>query len=128
LKPIFKIIFILLIINGLLLLAGYIIGEVFKLDTHLYDISSVSLVFSVIALITISIFLKGQTKEPDSQTLHTLVALSLKFLLELIFALLWFFVAKKTALQSVLIFFVLYLALSLFSIMVLVKTLKNKAL
>ena len=127
-KPIFKIVFILGIFNGLLLLAGYIIGEVFKADIQFYDISIVSFVFSVIALITISIFLKGQTKEPDSQTLHTLVALSLKFLLELIFALLWFFVAKKTALQSVLIFFVLYLALSLFSIMVLVKTLKNKAL
>jgi hypothetical protein len=128
LKPIFKIIFILGIFNGMLLLAGYIIDEVFKADIHFYDISIVSFVFSVVALITISIFLKGQTKEPDSQTLHTLVALSLKFLLELIFALLWFFVAKKTALQSVLIFFVLYLALSLFSIMVLVKTLKNKAL
>ena len=127
-KPIFKIIFILVIFNALLLLAGYIIGDVFRIAIHFYDISIVSFVFSVIALITISIFLKGQAKEPDSQTLHTLVALSLKFLLELIFALLWFFVAKKTALQSVLIFFVLYLALSLFSIMVLVKTLKNKAL
>jgi hypothetical protein len=107
--------------------SGYILGGVFKTKIHFNDISIVSFVFSAIALITISIFLKGQTKEPDSQTLHTLVALSLKFLLELVFALLWFFVAKKTSLQSVLIFFVLYLALSLFSIMVLVKTLKNKA-
>ncbi len=127
-KPIFKNILILVIFNVLLLPAGYIIGMVLKTNIHFYDISTVSFVFSVVALITISVFLKGQTKEPDSQTLHTLVALSLKFLLELTFALIWFIVAKKTSLESVLMFFVLYLALSLFSITVIVKTLKNKAL
>jgi hypothetical protein len=128
LKPISKNILILVIFNALLLLAGYIIGTFHKADIHFYDISIVSCVFSAIALITISIFLKGQTKEPDSQTLHSLVALSLKFLLELIFLLLWFIVAKKSSLTHVLIFFVLYLALTLFTIYVIVKTLKNKAL
>jgi hypothetical protein len=128
LKPIFKNIPILLVFNALLLLAGYLTVTILKADLHIYDILIASLVFSVISVITLSIFLKGQTKEPDSQTLHSLVALSLKFLLELVFALVWFIVAKKTSLESVLIFFVLYLALSLFSIMVIVKTLKNKAL
>ena len=127
-KPIFKNIVILLVFNALLLLAGFVITTFVKVDIHFYDTPVVSIVFSAIAIITISIFFKGQTREPESQTLHSLVALSLKFLLELIFALLWFFVAKKTSLESVLIFFVLYLALSLFSITVIVKTLKNKAL
>jgi hypothetical protein len=92
------------------------------------DIVILSTVFSFIALITIIIFFKGQTKEPDKQTLYTLVAVSLKFLLEIVFALLWFILAKKTSLQSVLMFFVLYLALTLYTIWVIVKTLKNKVL
>lgn len=127
-KPICKHIFILVIFNALLLLAAFIIIPFLKADIHFYDISFVSCVFSVISLITISIFLKGQTKAPDSQTLHSLVALSLKFLLELIFILLWFIVAKKSSLTHILIFFVLYLALTLFTTYVIVKTLKNKVL
>jgi len=128
LKPIYKNIFILVIFNSLLLLVAFIVLTFLKADIHFYDISIVSCVFSVISLTTISIFLKGQTKEPDSQTLHSLVALSLKFLLELIFTVLWFIIAKKSSLTHVLIFFVLYLALTLFTIYVIVKTLKNKAL
>ena len=92
------------------------------------DIAILSTVFSLIALITLLIFFKGQTKEPDSQTLYILVAVSLKFLLEMVFALVWFIVAKKTSLASVLMFFVLYLCLTLFSILVILKTLKNKSL
>jgi len=128
LKPIFKTILFLVIFNIVLLPVGYFIGRFLLANIHLHDIAVAAVAFSAISIITISIFFKGQTKEPDSQTFHTLVALSLKFLLELIFALLWFIVAKKTSLESVLIFFVLYLALSLFSIMVIVKALKNKAL
>jgi hypothetical protein len=42
--------------------------------------------------------------------------------------LLWFIVAKKTSLQSVLMFFVLYLTLTLFTLCVILKTLKHKVL
>jgi Ca2+/Na+ antiporter len=92
------------------------------------DIAIPSSVFSVITLITLVIFLRGQTKEPESQTLHSLVAISLKFLLELVLVLIWFIVAKKTSLPSVLIFFVLYLTFTLFSIWVILRTLKGKSL
>jgi hypothetical protein len=70
----------------------------------------------------------GQKKEPDGQTLTSLVAISLKFLLEMVLALFWFFVFKKKSFESLMLFFVLYLALSLFSIISIMKTLKNKAL
>ncbi len=84
--------------------------------------------FSVISLITLFIFLRGQTKTPDSQTMYSLFAVSLKFLLEMVLALIWFIVTKKTSLQSVFVFFVLYLTLTLFSVWVILKTLKNKSL
>ena len=106
----------------------YLLISIVKLSLLFSDIVIVSSSFSVIAFNTILIFLKGQTKEPDSQTLYSLVAVSLKFLLEIVFALLWFIVAKKSSLPSVLMFFVLYLTLTLFTIWVIVKTLKGKAL
>jgi hypothetical protein len=49
-----------------------------------------------------------------------------KFLLELGLVAIWFIVIKKTSLQSVLVFFVIYLTLTLFSIFIIFKTLKNK--
>ena len=127
-KPFLKNIFILVIFNLLLFPVGYFLFSVIKTNVPPSNLSIVALAFSITAIISLAIFYRGQMKEPDSQTLHTLVALVVKFLLELIFALLWFIVAKKTSFQSVLIFFVLYLALSLFFILVVVKTLKNKAL
>jgi hypothetical protein len=99
-----------------------------KPDFPHYDIIILSPAFSIIVLITLVIFLRGQTKEPDSQTMHSLVAIGMKFLLELLLALIWFIVSKKTSLPSVLIFFVLYLTFTLFSIWFILKTLKNKAL
>jgi hypothetical protein len=107
---------------------GYLLASAASIILNYRDIAILSLSFSIIAFITLVIFLRGQTKGPDSQTLHTLVAVSLKFLLELPIALIWFIVAKKTSLASVLIFFVLYLTFTLFSIWIILKTLKNKSL
>lgn len=128
LKPLNKYILLLLLLNILLLGAGYLLVSIAYINLLYSDIVILSLVFSIIALITLVIFLRGQTKESDSQTMHSLVSVSLKFLLEMVLALIWFIVAKKTSLPSVIIFFVLYLSLTLFSIWVILKTLKNKSL
>ena len=118
----------LLFLYILLLLIGYLLVSLVILKISLSAIVILSTVFTLIAGITLIIFFKGQSKEPDSQTLYILVAVSLKFLLEIVFALVWFFVAKKTSLESVLMFFVLYLCLTLFSIHIILKTLKNRVL
>jgi hypothetical protein len=115
-------------LDGLFLITGYFLVPALNIDASFSEIAILTAVFSAIALITIIIFLKGQKKEADSQTLYSLVALSLKFLLEIVFALFWFFIAKKKSLPDVLMFFLLYLALTLFSVGSIVKTLKNKAL
>jgi len=118
----------LLFLYVLLLSGGFLFVSLLSPKVSLADIVILSTVFSFIAFVTLLIFFKGQSKEPDSQTLYILVAVSLKFLLEIVFALVWFIVAKKTSLESVLMFFVLYLCLTLFSLQVILKTLKNKAL
>jgi len=128
LKPVYKYILLLAFFNLFLLATAYILELIFKLNLRFADAFILSAGFFLIAGISLFIFFKGQSKEPDSQTLHILVAVSLKFLLELVFALVWFFVAKKTSLESVLMFFVLYLCLTLFSIHIILKTLKNRVL
>jgi hypothetical protein len=110
------------------MLTGYIFVSLKLLNLLLIDIVILSAIFSIITIITLVIFFKGQIKDPETQTLHSLVSLGLKFLLEMVLALVWFIVAKKTSLPSVLIFFVLYLAFTLFSVFIILNVLKNKSL
>ena len=127
-KPTYKYIFLLFLLNILLLISGYLLVS-FSVPGILFsDIAILTSVFTIIAVLTLIIFLRGQTKNPESQALHSLVAVGLKFLLDMTLALVWFIVAKQTSLQSVIIFFVLYLALTLFSVLIILKTLKNRSL
>ncbi len=127
-KPLRIYILILLLLNFILPGAGYLLNAFIHVDIPLSDIVILTVLFSVIALITVIVFLRGQTKEPDSQALHSLVSISLKFLMEMVLAVIWFIVAKKTSLSSVLIFFVIYLSLTLYSLFIILNTLKNKSL
>lgn len=127
-KLIYKYILLLVPLNILLIATAFLLVSVFKLNILIGDTLILSLAFSIIALVTLVIFFKGQSKEPDSQTLYILVAVSLKLLLEMLFAILWFFVAKKSYMPSVLMFFVIYLSLTLYSLLIILKTLRNKVL
>jgi hypothetical protein len=109
-------------------LSGSLIGHFRDIKIQLADIVQGSVVFSIITITSGLIFLRGQQKQPESQTFHSIVALSVKFLLELVFALLWFVVTKKDSIASVIIFFVLYLSFTLAFIWFLLKTLKIKGL
>lgn len=120
--------FLLIPINILLTGAAFLFRSFFGGDLLLRDILILSSLFSVNSVITIGIFLRGQTREPESQTLHTLTAVSIKFLLDMIVALLWFFISKKTHIQDVIAFFIIYLTLTLFTFSVVLKLLKNKSL
>jgi hypothetical protein len=128
LKPIYRYILWIILINILIIGTGFFLISLASLSLLYSDIAILSSGFSIITGIILIIFFKGQTREPESQTLHTLTAVSFKFLLEIILALLWFIVAKKISLQSVIMFFVIYLTLALFSVWVILKTLKNRSL
>jgi hypothetical protein len=127
-KSLLRNILSLIAITLLTISSGYLILPALRLKLFLGEGILLTIIFSFIALITVLIFFRGQSKDPQSQTMHLLVSLSLKFLLELFLTIFWFIVAKKTTIESVLIFFVLYLTFTLFSIIVVLKTLKNKSL
>jgi hypothetical protein len=128
LKPKNKYVLLLVFLYVLILSVAYLIYSTVIQGLSFRDIAILATAFSIIVLITLIIFFKGHSKEPDSQTLYVLGAISVKFLLEIVFALIWLIVVKKTSLPSVLMFFVIYLTLTLFSIWVILKILKNKVL
>ena len=116
----------LIIFSVSIIVTGFIVKITAEPDFTTGELIVSVSVFALITFVTLNIFFKGQKKAPQSQTLHSLVAISVKLLLEMLFALIWFIVAKKIGLQSVLLFFVLYLAFTLYSVFIIVKTLKTK--
>jgi hypothetical protein len=128
LKSVPQYIFLMILLNILLMITGYLVSSLTNLNDKFNDILILTLLFSGIVLLTLTIFFRGQSKDPGSQTIYSLASVSLKFLLELVLALFWFIVIKKTSMQDVLMFFVIYLTLTIFLIWVMLKTLKNKAL
>lgn len=127
-KPLQKYIVFVLLLNILFAGVGYLFITFTETNVSFTGILLLTFLFSIIAVLTIYIFLRGQSKEPESQTLHSFFAMGLKFLLEMVLALVWFIVAKKNSLPDVLIFFVLYLTLTLFSVLIILKTLKHRSL
>jgi hypothetical protein len=118
----------LLLLDLLLIFAGYVLVTFTDVTLNFSEIAILVLSFSAIILLSFYIFSKGLKKEPASRTMYLLTALALKMLLEMVLALVWFIVAKKSFTSSILLFFVLYLAFSLYSIFLMLNTLKHKPL
>jgi hypothetical protein len=123
-----KVITGLLLLDLAILMTGYSLTAFTAIMLPLSDILILTFCYSVIAAISLFIFCKREGKDPGSQTIHILVAITVKMLLEMVLALIWFQVLKKTYPFTVLIFFILYLAYSLYSLIFMLNTLKRKSL
>jgi hypothetical protein len=83
--------------------------------------------FTVAALISLLIFFDGTSSDAKKSVLMTLVAVSVKFLLSLIIALLFFVIFKNRETGSVILFFILYLAFTVFILLTFLNILKKKS-
>jgi hypothetical protein len=92
------------------------------------DFILLSGLFCLTSITSLMIFFIGQEKDPKTSGFFSLVALTAKFLMEMMIALIWFLIIKKILIASVILFFVLYLTFTLFSIFMILKTLRNKSL
>jgi len=104
------------------------INCIFSLGMDEISIVSLILSFAITDLLSLIIFIRGLPLAADAQGMHTFVATGVKFIVELFISLIWFVAAKKTSAEYILLFFVLYLAFSLFLVIVILKTLKKKSL
>ena len=74
------------------------------------------------------LFFRGLRKSPDKGILYTFVSISAKFILYLIYLIVFRLVTKNLTLDYIIGFFVLYLAFTFYTLVIMVKTLKNKQL
>jgi hypothetical protein len=128
LKSFIKYFLLLFLLEFIVVIAGFFIISTSDIGIHFRELLILSGIFTFLSALILIIFFRGQGKEPASQTLHSLVSIVLKFLAELILVFIWFFIAKKRGLSSVILFFVIYLTFTLFSVLVIRKTLKSKSL
>jgi hypothetical protein len=82
--------------------------------------------FLLIFIIVLSVARAGYRKEADSQGLFTLLAVALKFLLPGALAVIWFEVLKNSADADILLFFIVYLSLSITAVLLIIRNLKNQ--
>lgn len=118
----------LLLLCLLIITGGYLLVRFFEIPLFFNDIVTLTASFSAIGVISGIIFTTGLKKGPEARTMYLMVAWVFKLLLEMVLALLWFLIVKKTYLASVILFFVLYLAISLYSMFFILNTLKSKPL
>jgi hypothetical protein len=91
------------------------------------DIIPLTAAFTLIAFAAMLLFFRGFVRNPEDSVFLTLVAVSLKMLLSLVLALLYFLVFKNTLTGSVILFFVLYLGFTLFVLFTFLNVLKKKS-
>lgn len=118
----------LLVFDIFIFSAGIILIKQTQLAIQPEDFLLLLILFSIIALAYLIVCIRGSKKPPENSTLHLLTATAVKLLSEMVLALVWFFAGKKTDAESVILFFVLYLAFTLFSILIVLNTLKTKPL
>ena len=121
--------FISLVIYSLVVFAVMAMAIlVFPIQITLTDLLLTGSIFLVITASSLLVFLIGIVKSPESQPLYTMGALGLKFFLSMIFALIYFIVLKNTTLGYIILFFLLYLAFTIYLLRGIVKILKIKSL
>ena len=106
----------------------YVAAHLFFPQLTLNDILLPSLVFAIIVFIALFVLESGQAKEKNSRSVYTMAAVGIKFFLSMVFALVYFAVLEKTAAEYIILFFLLYLAFTIYIMIVIFKVLKIKSL
>lgn len=83
--------------------------------------------FTIAAFISLLIFFNGYYSDRERSVFITLIALGVKMLLTFVLALLFFLVFKNDATGSVVLFFILYLAFTVYVVLTFTGVLKKKS-
>jgi len=120
--------YLLLILYSLLIVATLLsVNGISELHIPLKDLLLLTGGFTIISLTALMIFFFGQNSNPEKNVFSTLTALGVKMLLSFILALLFFVVFKNRETGSVILFFVLYLAFTVFVFLTFLRIIKQKS-
>ncbi len=119
--------FILLIL--FLMMALLVIGFSTILPSLINPVSALILTggFALTAFISLLIFFKGQQSAPEKSVFITFMALGVKMLLSFVLALLFLAIFKNNQAGSVILFFILYLAFTVFVFLTIFSVLKRRS-
>ncbi len=98
------------------------------LQVSISELLLTTFIFSVITSLALLLFLLGTDRSPERQPLYTMGAVGLKLFLFIIYAIVYFVVFKNTGAVYIILFFLLYLAFTIYLLRIVVKTLKIKSL
>lgn len=84
--------------------------------------------FFLISVLTMTVIITGFQKDPEKRVVQTILAISLKTFLTMVFAAIFFLVSKKKDIGTVLLFFLLYLGFTLFVVFTLLNLFKKESL
>ncbi|MBP8709153.1 MAG: hypothetical protein WAZ35_02620 [Bacteroidales bacterium] len=104
-----------------------VVGRLFP---SLFNISAAAFLtagFTLTAFIALLIFFNGYHSDPGRSVFMTLIALGLKMVLCFVLALLFFLVFKNKSTGSVVLFFILYLAITVYVVLTFTGVLKKKS-
>lgn len=93
-------------------------------ESHIFPLTGS---FTLIAMASMLGFFSGFVKNAENSVFLTLVSVSLKMLLSLVLALIYFLLFKNREAGSVILFFVLYLGFTLFVLFTFLNVLKKKS-
>lgn len=83
--------------------------------------------FAMAALASVMVFFRGASGNPERSVFATLIAIGIKLLLSLVLALLFFIVLKNRDTGSLILFFILYLAFTVYVILTFLSVLKKRS-
>lgn len=122
-------IFIYLLFYSLLVFAlSSAVIYILEAGITIRDLLLPGLVFPVIVAVSFIVFIAGRKKAPDRQPVFTMAAVGAKFVLSSVFALTYFIILKRTGIGHIILFFLLYLAFTIYLLKVILKVLKVKPL
>ena len=101
-----------------------------RLYPSLYDITDalwLTAGFTLAALASLLIFFNGFFSDREKSVFLTLIAMGVKMLLSFVLALLYLLVFKNDAIGAIILFFILYLAFTVFVVFTFTGVLKNKS-
>jgi hypothetical protein len=117
----------LLILSSLVIILIFVLNKV--IPAFINPLNSIMLAggFTITAFISLLIFFNGQHSEPEKSVFMTLISVGVKMLLSFVLALLFFVVFKNNRTGSVILFFILYLAFTVFVFLTIFSVLKKKS-
>ncbi|MEE4116748.1 MAG: hypothetical protein V2I37_11295 [Marinilabiliaceae bacterium] len=116
------------ILSLILAIAGVILSKLYPGSVDRESLAVMLVSMFVIAVSVFSLIYAAEKRPPDSQAVFSLAAIGLKFILSAILAIVYFKGFKKYGMNNIVLFFVLYLTFAVYTVTVVVNTLKIRSL